>query len=206
MNNLTTIYITRHGETDWNKEHKIQGHTDVPLNEEGEKQANILRDELKDIKFDKVFSSDLIRAKRTAEILTLERDLEIETTNILREVNYGDFEGTHTRDFFDTFDKWKTLSEKERKKHKNYDKYIKVEDWDDATARLIKFLREVSIGFNGKTLLVSTHGGLMHNLLIHLGFADPKKIKKVRNTAYIKLESDGVDFFIKETKGVEVNA
>ena len=43
------IYIVRHGQTDWNKEHRIQGHQDIPLNEDGIKEANIVKDKLKDI-------------------------------------------------------------------------------------------------------------------------------------------------------------
>lgn len=206
MNNLTTLYLMRHAQTDWNFQHLIQGHTDTLLNETGVQQAYKLKDELKDIKFDRVFSSDLIRAKRTAEIVTSERDLVIETTKLLREVNYSEFEGTSTREFFVKFDEWKTLSEKEKKKDENYERYSKVESWNEVSARLITFLREVAVGFKGQTILISTHGGLMHNLLIHLGYVEPKKLKRVHNTAYIKLESDGVDFFIKEVKGVEINA
>jgi len=204
MNKLTTLYIVRHGQTDWNDQHLIQGHTDIALNEIGEKQANDLRAELKNIKFDKVFSSDLVRAKRTAEILVLERELEVETTNILRELNYGEFEGSPSKGFFEAFDDWRLLSEEERKKHNDFEKFSKVESWDDISSRLITFLREVSIGFMGQTILITTHGGLMHNFLVHLGYAEPKKIKKVHNTAYVKMESDGVDFFIKEVKGVEL--
>ncbi len=203
-NNLTTLYVVRHGETDWNAQHIIQGHTDTLLNEEGEKQAHELKKELKDVKFDKVFSSDLLRAKRTAEIIVLEKELAIETTKILRELNYGEFEGTITRNFFTKFDQWRALSEEERKKDENYEKYKNVESWEDVSARLITFLREVAIGYMGKTVLITTHGGLMHNLLIHLGYSTHKKIKKVHNTAYIKLESDGIDFYIKDMKGVEL--
>jgi len=203
-NNLTTLYVVRHGQTDWNNKHIIQGHTDIPLNEEGEKQAYELREELKNIKFDKAFSSDLLRAKRTAEIVVLEKGLAVETTKVLRELNYGDFEGTISGDFFKKFDEWRALSEEERKKHEKYESYSKVETWDDVSARLITFLRETAVAFRGKTVLISCHGGLIHNLLVHLGYATSDKLKKVRNTAFIKLESDGVDFFIKEVKGVDL--
>lgn len=206
MNNLTTLYVMRHAQTDWNFQHLIQGHTDTLLNEVGEEQAHKLRDELKNVKFDKVFSSDLVRAKKTAEIVISERDLAIETTKLLREVNYGEFEGTSTREFFVKFDEWRTLSESEKKRHENYEKYSKVESWETVTARLITFMREVAVGFRGQTILISTHGGLMHNLLIHLGYVDPEQKMKVHNTAYIKLESDGIDFFIKEVKGVDIYA
>ena len=56
------IYFVRHGQTDWNKIGRIQGHTDIPLNKLGEEQALIVKEKLKEIKFDKVFSSPLKRA------------------------------------------------------------------------------------------------------------------------------------------------
>ena len=62
IDNPTIIYIARHGQTDWNKERKMQGHSDIPLNEEGEKQAIELNERLKDIHFDKIFSSDFLRS------------------------------------------------------------------------------------------------------------------------------------------------
>lgn len=205
MNNMTTLYIVRHGQTDWNDQHRIQGHTDIPLNENGEIQAKELGIELENVNFDKAFSSDLLRAKRTAEIIAIEKDLEIETTHLLREVSYGSFEGNSSRDFFEKFNKWLELSENEKNEHESAEKFKEVESWDSVTSRLLTFLREVSIGFSGKTILIVSHGGVMHNLLIHLGYGSPKKVNKVLNTAYVKLESDGIDFFVKETKGVELS-
>ena len=64
------IYIVRHGKTDWNKEGRYQGHIDIELNSTGEEQAQKLYEKLKDIKFDKVFSSPLKRAYKTAQIIT----------------------------------------------------------------------------------------------------------------------------------------
>src|SRR5258706_14102789 len=98
-NNLTTFYIVRHGETDWNAERRLQGHSDIPLNENGELQAKNLADELQDITFDLAFSSDLLRAKRTAEIIALEHKLEVQTTKLIREKNYGSLEGKPSQIF-----------------------------------------------------------------------------------------------------------
>ena len=60
------------------------------------------------------------------------------------------------------------------------------------------------IGNPGKTILVVSHGGVMRYLLIHLGFGTYTNLPtgSIGNTAYIKLETDGVDFFVKETKGI----
>src|SRR3990172_8408752 len=92
-NNYTTIYIVRHGETEWNIKGVMQGHSDSPLTKTGEKQAHQIAEELKEIHFDEIFSSDALRAKRTAEIIALERKMAVQAKTALRERNYGEFEG-----------------------------------------------------------------------------------------------------------------
>ena len=62
------LYIARHGQTDWNVQHKAQGRTDIPLNDIGKKQAAELRNQIKDIEFDAVYASPLKRATETAQI------------------------------------------------------------------------------------------------------------------------------------------
>ena len=58
MSLLFNIYLIRHGETDWNKEKKFQGHTDIPLNSEGESQAEVLSHKIKHFDIHHIFSSD----------------------------------------------------------------------------------------------------------------------------------------------------
>ena len=93
MKKNCTIYLVRHGETEWNEKKLIQGHSDIPLNKKGEIQAKQLGEKLKDIHFEAVFSSDLVRAKRTAEIMVLEKKLAVITTKALRERLFGRYEG-----------------------------------------------------------------------------------------------------------------
>ncbi len=208
INNPAIIYIVRHGQTDWNIGRKIQGHSDIPLNSEGEKQAEALKHELKDIKFDAVFSSDLLRAKRTAEIITLERDLAVEATEVLREGQMGKFEGAIFEDFFPLFNQWKKLSEEERKNHPKTTEYETVESGEMIASRFITFLREIALSHRDKTVLMVSHAGVMQHFLRSLGYAPPegKEYIGVQNTAYIHLESDGVEFDIKELKGIDTNA
>ena len=63
------LYIMRHGRTDWNVRHKLQGRTDIPLNEEGRRMAEKAREEYRDVPLDICFCSPLIRARETAEIV-----------------------------------------------------------------------------------------------------------------------------------------
>jgi broad specificity phosphatase PhoE len=88
------FYLVRHGETDWNVQRRLQGHSDIALNSLGEQQAQSLRERMKNIHIDRVISSDLIRARRTAE---LGLSSLVTTTEDLREVHLGAAEG-QTRD------------------------------------------------------------------------------------------------------------
>lgn len=87
------LYIIRHGKTDWNVRHKLQGRTDVPLNDEGRRMAEAAREEYRDIHFDICFCSPLIRARETAEILLRDRHIPIVTDDRLMEMSFGSFEG-----------------------------------------------------------------------------------------------------------------
>ena len=87
------LYIIRHGKTDWNELHKLQGRTDVPLNEEGREMAEKARENCRDVHFDICFCSPLIRAKETAEILLRDRNIPVLTDDRLMEMGFGSYEG-----------------------------------------------------------------------------------------------------------------
>ena len=87
------IYFVRHGETLWNKEKKIQGQSDIPLNEYGRELAYVTAEAIKEIPFDVVYSSPLLRAKETADILVKNRKLKVLTDPRLVEMSFGEGEG-----------------------------------------------------------------------------------------------------------------
>lgn len=201
INNYCTIYFVRHGLTDWNKKRLVQGHTDIPLNSEGEAQASGLAAELKDVKFDKAFSSDLLRAKRTAEIIAAEHNLAVETTKALREREFGHLEGKNADRLKEIYEVLIKLDEKERPSYKHHPS---IESDEELMARLLPFLRETAVSLPGKTVLIVSHGGPLRTMAVHLGLASYGDEIGVENLSYIKLESDGVDFFVKETKGISI--
>ncbi len=197
---LATIYIVRHGETEWNFKKLIQGQSDSPLTEEGIKQAKGLSKKLNKVKFDLVFSSDLLRAKRTAEIIIAEQKLEIATSELLRERRFGKLEGKPVqtlRAFDELFAKLR------HEEIYSYKSSPDVESDEEIVTRLITFLREAAISHPGKKILVVTHGGIMRAFLIKLGVSDYKNPVFIGNAGYIKLETDGVDFYVKEVDGIE---
>ena len=87
------LYIIRHGKTDWNAAFKLQGRTDIQLNEEGREMALKAAEEAKDIHFDICFSSPLLRAKETAQIILNDREIPIVCDNRLMEMCFGEYEG-----------------------------------------------------------------------------------------------------------------
>jgi broad specificity phosphatase PhoE len=88
------VFIVRHGETDWNKQRKFQGQTDVPLNHDGRMQAEKLAGKIKEyMPFDLVVASDLNRAIETAEIMTAGYGTPILTDKAFREMDFGEWEG-----------------------------------------------------------------------------------------------------------------
>jgi broad specificity phosphatase PhoE len=90
---MTELLLVRHGETDWNAEGKLQGHTDRPLNDYGRRQAQALADKLAGESIDAVYASDLSRARETAEIVGEKLGLTVAVDPDLREKNWGNWEG-----------------------------------------------------------------------------------------------------------------
>jgi broad specificity phosphatase PhoE len=203
--NFTTIYIVRHGETEWNVQGLLQGQMDSPLTIAGKDQARLLGQELAHVQFDAVFSSDLERTKKTAEIIGLEKKLAVKTTEALRERAFGTFEGKKyavlEEELKDLIAEYETLQDKEKLTFRFRDD---METEEEVLIRFLRFLREIGVAYSGKTVLLVTHGGTMRTLLVHLGFGTYKQLhhSAVKNGGYLVLESDGVEFFIKETKGI----
>lgn len=88
------LYIMRHGKTEWNVQRRLQGRTDIPLNEEGRAMAESAGIRYKDIHIDVCYCSPLVRARETAEILLKNRNVPIIADSRLAEMSFGVFEGT----------------------------------------------------------------------------------------------------------------
>ena len=86
------LYIARHGETDWNLQHRLQGWTDIPLNATGRRQAAALAESLRGVHLDAIYSSTLSRSRETAEAVA-GKTMAVKSLEGLRERNYGHFQG-----------------------------------------------------------------------------------------------------------------
>lgn len=205
--NYCNLYIVRHGETEWNVKNIIQGQSNSNLTEKGIEQARKTGDDLKDINFDAIFSSDSTRTHNTAEIIKLERELIIETSHLLRERNFGKFEGKHGSKFLEAF----------REKLKEKDNLLGEEGWNFTLAddietdemiasRFITKLREIAVAYPNKTVLVVSHGGPIRMFLAKIGYATRQELigGSFKNAGFVNVLSDGVDFILKSVKGVEL--
>jgi len=152
------------------------------------------------VKFNAVYSSDLIRAKKTAEIITLEKKLAVQTTKVLRERYFGKYQG---RSFAVNNEMIKLINNLKMVKGEGAKE---VESDEKIISRLITFLREIAVTYAGKTVLMVSHGGPIRTLLIHLGFTSYENITEggISNLSFIKLRSDGVEFFIEKTEGIKI--
>ncbi|WP_346661096.1 alpha-ribazole phosphatase [uncultured Veillonella sp.] len=162
---MKTLYIVRHGETDWNKMGKYQGITDVPLNENGLNQAKACGEALKDITFDRILSSDLSRALVTAETIRGDRTTPITVDKRLRELNFGDWEAML---FSDIEARWPGLIDEmylrpHLVKVPNGESFKDLQD--RAWAGLEEFLNKND---EEETLLIACHGGTIRTLLCKL--------------------------------------
>ncbi len=140
------IYIVRHGETDWNVEGRYGGQKDIPINENGVRQAYDTKEKLKGIKFDKVYSSPLIRAYKTAQIIY---DGEIITDPRIMEKGIGDLEG-----------KLKSEVDVQIKFNDPNERRFNIEPITDFRARIKSFFDEITNDDESENILVVTHAGV----------------------------------------------
>ena len=144
------LLLTRHGQTDWNVEGKVQGRTDIELNEAGIKQAEKAREKLLGEEIDIIISSPLKRARKTAEIIASGRNIPIIFDKGIEERYFGEFEGKTRKEFnFDEIWNYKI--------NKQYENVESVQDLFDRTNL---FLEKIKNQYNDKTVLLVTHGGV----------------------------------------------
>jgi probable phosphoglycerate mutase len=185
----TTILLVRHGETDWNRERRIQGQTDTPLNDLGREQARALAAELADERIDAVYASDLSRARETAEILAERLDLPVVLDAALRERDFGNWEGQTVaeldRSWPGAFARWHTGGEGE---------WQGGEGHAELAERVRGAVRRLAAAHPGDRILLVAHGGPMRILLMDAeGLPYPDARDRVRLIANCDLSRIAVE-------------
>ena len=154
----TRICLIRHGETRWNAEGRIQGHTDIPLNETGRAQALAMAFNAAHHRFHAIYSSDLLRATETAQVLAQREDLEVKLLPQLRERHFGQFQGL-------------TAAQGAERHPEAYAHYIARDlDYDFGTGESLRGFAERVV--DGIDWLVRHHGGQTIAAVSHSGVLD----------------------------------
>ena len=151
------LYIMRHGLTEWNASHRLQGGSDVPLNDAGRQMAIDAGKRYKDVKFDICYASPLCRAKETAELVLKGRDVPIFLDERLREMSFGKYEGR--QNIFEHPD-WPIYSL--FKAPQDYIADDDCETFQDLYKRTGEFVDEVLVPEleKGKNVLIVGHGAM----------------------------------------------
>lgn len=161
---MTTIYMVRHGETEWNAAHRMQGWSDIPLNEKGREQASFAARKLESIPLDAIYTSPLKRAADTAEIIRGERNIPLIEEKGLIEINLGRWDG-HTPDEMDAlypgqYDLWRT---------KPGEVHIDGgETFADVQERAFAAFRRIAEKEREKTVLLVSHMGCLSTILFKI--------------------------------------
>lgn len=150
---MTQLYLVRHGETEWNREKRIQGWQDSPLTEKGVRNAELLAQYWNDMRFDAVFSSDRGRALQTASILSKASGVPVEKESAFREINFGAWEGKKVTE----------IREQDPKEYDNFwerpEEYKSVggESFFEVRARILNRLKEIVSVYQNKKVLIVSH-------------------------------------------------
>lgn len=158
---MLKIMLTRHGKTAWNEIRKVQGHSDIELTPEGIRQAELLAENCPLENVSAIYSSDLSRAKTTAEILARKFNLQVQLVPELREVNFGDLEG-------------KTLAEFEKSDPQNFYNFFNkpdelkipnAETFSELQARAMNALQKIIAAHHDENIIIVAHGAINRVIL-----------------------------------------
>ncbi|MGB9607841.1 MAG: histidine phosphatase family protein, partial [bacterium] len=172
----TRLYLVRHGMTEWNDDGKMQGRTDVPLNERGITQAKLLAKRLANVPLSAIYSSPLMRAMKTAEIIAQNHGLPIIPATPLQEADFGGWEGLTLEEikngWGEAIDLWyegKALPPK-------------GEGILEMQRRVVEFVEDVIEKHKGEEILIVAHGGPIRAFICHiLGTLKPFRRLKQAN-------------------------
>ncbi len=197
------LYLVRHGQSEGNALGVFQGQKDYPLTSLGEKQTKAVTITLSDTTFSALYSSDLKKAQKTAEIINDKLGLEHIIDPKLRERGNGKFEGVLAED-----------AQKEYTKYmERFSKLSNEEKWtfhfgegsesnQDAIERFVPCLQKIAITHLKENVLVITHGGVLRALLTYLGQHVLTERSGFKNTGIMIIKSNGREIEILDMQGL----
>jgi len=180
----TTIFLVRHGATDWNINKRAQGHADIDLNAEGYRQAVTAAQELGHLQIDAVYSSDLKRALDTAQPIASAHGLEVNLDKRLREIDQGEWEGLTVDEIME---RWPDLWGPAR----HYNARPGGESPQQVRDRALAAIEDVVASHPDECVVVVSHGGTIRWLSAEaLGYDEyrSRRIRGLGNGAIVSLK------------------
>lgn len=169
----TDFVLVRHGQTDWNLERRIQGSTDIPLNDTGIQQAEHTREALRDADFDAVASSHLQRAAFTAATINEHHGKEHHVDPRLTERVFGSIEGLTVDQVNELFG--------------SFDAVADAEWWDHVGVRMMAALEDLAAAYPQGRVLVVSHGSAIRAVLGSIQGVAPRSVKSTLNCGLTSL-------------------
>jgi len=192
----TTLRLVRHGETDWNAEGRVQGHIDVPLNQRGRAQAATLAADLRGSGATLVLSSDLRRARDTAEVIAAALEAPLVVTEALRERNLGALQGKTAADIGG-----EATGFVSRMVNDPWSRPEGGESLEEFRGRLRSWGEALVADPPAADMVLVSHGGAMRALLIALLGTDRREaLPRIGNCAVITVavDADGAVRLVEE--------
>ena len=200
----TCIYLVRHGQTEWNRIHKFQGRSDVPLNDVGREQVKATAVALKDVPFDAVYASPLSRAVETAKlIMSYHPTVPLIEEEGFIEMELGEFDGMEAQrwmtDYKDFMQAWRDNPGGVRMPGAN------GESLEEVQARAMKALDDTTGGYRtGSTLLVCSHNFVILSILCKAKGISLDQFRELRqDTAAFSVIRKNGDQYTVETMNVK---
>ena len=204
----TIIYLTRHGQTLWNIEKRLQGRGNSPLTEQGIERAKELRDRIKYIHIDIIYSSPIERALTTANIIKGDKSIEVITDDGLMEMCFGDYEGQITDEVMKENPDWDIsliMKGNTEWAAPNGENLAEVRD------RVARTMNKIIEANRGKTILIVAHGITLKAIMYYfkdeevnsevMGQATLTKVNVDKNNKFhIEFKNDNSHFTKKEQK------
>ncbi|WBW94681.1 histidine phosphatase family protein [Oceanirhabdus sp. W0125-5] len=192
------IYLTRHGETEWNLEGRLQGSLNANLTQKGIEEARMLSERLDDVDFDLILSSPLSRALDTANIIKGEKDVSIIPNQNLKEIYFGQWEGMLHKE----------INESHYERYNNFwtnphlYEPLDGEAYDEFIGRIQKVIDQILDLRDKKNVLVVAHAGVVkafYKIFKNLSLKDFWSEPLVHNTALtiINIDQDKIEFEIE---------
>lgn len=176
---MTVLYLTRHGETEWNIAGRIQGHKDSALTSLGERQAKWLGKKMNEVEIDIIISSSSGRAIQTAEIIRGDRNIKIIPNDKLREINIGVWEGKYHTEIAINY------PEEHRNfwNHPHLYKPLGGETFLQLLTRISLEIEEIISKYEGKNILIVTHAVVLKGLMTYF---ENKELKDLWSGVFMK--------------------